>query len=217
MANQSITDNSNETISAKKNSQSNFKDESGRSFGLGKSNQHISLKNFLVDGLKDIYSAEQQLLKALPEMAKAAYTEDLQEAFLDHLQETKHQVERLEGIFLRLKLEPQAEKCEAMAGLIKEANKIIEQYDEGCVRDAALIIAAQKVEHYEIATYGSLAELADVLGYHKIADILEDTLDEEGDANELLTDIAMDVNDDALDESEGKGYYASESYSENSW
>ena len=162
-----------------------------------------TLENLLEDGLKDIYSAETQLIEALPEMAKAAYSEDLQDAFTNHLNETKRQAERIEKIFSRLGIEKSdTKKCEAMEGLIEEGQKILEEYEEGSVRDSALIIAAQKVEHYEIAAYGSLCELCDVLGYNQIGSTLGRSLDEEKNTDDILNDIAQDVNDDAYEMSE---------------
>jgi ferritin-like metal-binding protein YciE len=159
--------------------------------------------------LKDMYSAEKQLLEALPEMAKAAYSEDLQDAFEKHLHQTERQVDRLEKIFERLEIDKnEEENCEAMEGLIEEANEIMSEFDRSPVRDSALIIAAQKVEHYEIASYGSLVELADVLGYGKIAEMLERTLEEEKDTDEDLSSIAQDVNDEACEMSHEEEEYA---------
>jgi ferritin-like metal-binding protein YciE len=169
-----------------------------------------TLEDLFEEGLLDIYNAETQLIDALPEMAKAAESEDLEDAFNTHLQETRRQVERLEKIFDRLGIDKnQAETCKAMEGLVKENKKVIEEFDRSPVRDSALIIGAQKVEHYEIASYGSLVELADVLGYEKIADILDRTLQEEGDTDKHLSSIAQDVNDEACEMS-----YESESEEE---
>lgn len=159
-----------------------------------------TLDDLFEEVLKDIYSAEKQLVDALPELAKAADNEDLQDAFEKHHQETERQVDRLEKIFERLGIDKNEEEtCEAMEGLIEESNKIMDEFDRSPVRDSALIIAAQKVEHYEIASYGSLVELADVLGYTKIAEMLERTLDEEKNTDEDLTSIAQDVNDEACE------------------
>ncbi|MES2566703.1 MAG: ferritin-like domain-containing protein [Bacteroidota bacterium] len=159
-----------------------------------------SLESIFKDGLKDIYSAETQLVDALPKMVKAAYSEELQDAFTKHLEETKRHVERLEKVFNRLEMEKsEVETCKAMEGLIKEADKLIEEYEEGPVKDSALIIAAQKVEHYEIASYGSLCELADVLRYPQIKNILGRTLDEEEITDQDLTDLAQSVNDEAYE------------------
>lgn len=159
-----------------------------------------TLEDLFEEGLLDIYNAETQLIEALSEMAKAAESEDLEDAFNNHLEETRRQAERLEKIFDRLGIDKnQAETCKAMQGLIEENQKVIQEFDRSPVRDAALIIGAQKVEHYEIAVYGSLVELADVLGYEKIADMLDRTLQEEGDTDKLLSSIAQEVNDDAYE------------------
>ncbi len=159
-----------------------------------------TLEDLLEDGLKDIYSAETQLIEALPEMAKAADSEDLQDAFTKHLNETKRHAERLEKIFSRLGIQKNiAKKCEAMEGLIEEGKTIMREFEEGSVRDSALIIAAQKVEHYEIASYGSLCELCDVLGFNQIGSSLARTLEEEKNTDEHLSEIARDVNDDAYE------------------
>ncbi len=159
-----------------------------------------SLKKIFEELLQDTYNAEKQLLKALPELAKASYNEQLQDAFENHFEQTKRQAERLEKIFDRLHIEKGNEDCEAMEGLIKEGKEIIDRHEKSIIRDVALIIAAQKVEHYEIAAYGSLLELSDVLGLNKIADIFERTLNEEKDADDLLSEIAQYVNDEAFEE-----------------
>ena len=162
-----------------------------------------SLNNLLEDGLREIYSAEKQLLEAMPDMAAACYSEDLQDAVRHHMDETKRQVERLEKVFRRLDIEISgSETCAAMEGLISEVKKTIRDYDESPVRDSALIIGAQKIEHYEIACYGSLCELCDVLGYWNICDLLGRTLDEEEKTDLELTEIAMYVNDEAYEMSE---------------
>lgn len=172
----------------------------GTSIKTGKATkQQKTLRQLFEDILMDTYSAETQLLTALPEIAKAAYNEDLEDAFKDHLEETKQHVARLEKVFERLGITKKSISCEAMKGLIEEGKKIIEEYEESPVRDSALIIAAQKIEHYEIAAYGSLCELADVLDYTTVQDILGRTLEEEENADELLTDIAKDVNDEAFE------------------
>lgn len=158
-----------------------------------------TLRELFEDGLKDMYSAEKQLIKALPEMAQAAYHEELQDAFTDHLQQTQKHAERLEKIFMRMRIDREEKTCEAMKGLIEEGQQIIKEYEESPVRDSALIIGAQKIEHYEIAAYGSLCELADVLGFHKVADILDRTLEEEELTDSILTELAKDVNDEAAE------------------
>lgn len=169
-----------------------------------------SLKKIFEELLQDTYSAEQQLVKALPELAKAAHNEELQEAFENHLKQTQKQAERLEKIFSRLGIDKGNEKCEAMEGLIKEGQQIIKEHKDSVTRDAALIVAAQKVEHYEIAAYGSLMELADVLGLDNIADVLERTLNEEKETDELLSGIAQDVNDEALEYSSQEFEFSSQ-------
>jgi len=169
----------------------------------GKSRKQKTLNELLEEGLKDIYSAEKQLVEALPQMAEAADSEDLQEAINTHLEQTKKHVSRLEKIFDRLNIEREGEeKCVAMEGLIEEGKKILSEFDRSPVRDSALIIGAQKIEHYEIAAYGSLRELADVLREDKIVDILQRTLDEEEETDQMLTEIAQDVNDEAYEMSE---------------
>lgn len=153
--------------------------------------QSTMLQQLFIDELKDIYWAEKHLLKALPKMEKAATSEELKQSFADHLQVTREQVTRLEDAFEILNTKPQAKKCEAMDGLTKEAEGIIEDTEEGSLtRDVGLIMAAQKVEHYEIATYGSLAQLAKTLGKNDLADLMIETLEEEKEADELLTSIA---------------------------
>jgi ferritin-like metal-binding protein YciE len=162
------------------------------------------LEKFFVDALKDIYWAEKHLTKALPKMAKAATTAELQEAFENHLAQTEEHVSRLEQVFDVLGQKAQAKKCEAMEGLVKEADSIIEETDQGTLtRDVALIMAAQKVEHYEIATYGGLVTLAGTYGMTEAADLLQQTLDEEKETDENLTYIAENsVNHEAGQEGE---------------
>lgn len=167
--------------------------KSGRSSNSNKSEQDQSslLQKLFLDELKDIYWAEKHLLKALPKMAKASTSNELGKTFTNHLQVTKGHVSRLENVFGLLGQKVQAKKCEAMAGLTKEGDGIIEDTEKGTLtRDVGLIMAAQKVEHYEIATYGSLAQLAKTLGKNDIADIMIATLKEEKDADEILTAIA---------------------------
>ena len=144
--------------------------------------------------LKDLYSAEKQLTKALPKMAKAATNEDLQQAFESHLEETEGQIERLEKIFKQLDIAyGRVEKCKAMEGLIEEGKTLLEEGLAPDVLDAALICAAQKVEHYEIAGYGCARTFAQQLGYDEVAALLQETLDEEGNADKKLTGIAESV------------------------
>lgn len=160
------------------------------------------LRELLLDELKDIYWAEKQLVKSLPKMQKAATTDELREAFADHLEVTREHVSRLEEAFELLDRKAQAKKCEAMAGLTKEAEEVIADTEKGSItRDVALIMAAQKVEHYEIATYGSLAQLAKTLGLTDLADLMEETLAEEKEADETLTSIAeQSINIEATQE-----------------
>ncbi|HEY6974640.1 MAG TPA: DUF892 family protein [Chitinophagaceae bacterium] len=153
--------------------------------------QDSVLEKFFVDTLKDIYWAEKQLVKTLPRMQRAAESTELQEAIAEHLEITNEQANRLEQIFEQMGKKAQAKKCEAMEGLITEGMRMIEETESGTsTRDAALIMAAQKIEHYEIATYGGLAQLAKTLGYDDIAELLHTTLDEEKQADENLTNIA---------------------------
>jgi ferritin-like metal-binding protein YciE len=149
-----------------------------------------TLEDLFVDFLKDLYSAEKQLVKALPKMAKAAQASDLQKAFQDHLKQTEGHVERLDQIFSDLEASPRGKKCVGMEGLIEEGNEIMQEEAEPDVMDAGLIAAAQKVEHYEIASYGTARAWAQQLGYDKAARLLQETLDEEGEANKKLTAIA---------------------------
>ena len=149
------------------------------------------LLEFFHGEIKDIYWAEKNLLKALPKMAKAANSPELKEAFTNHLDETHGHVERLEEVFELLGEKPQAKKCEAMDGILKEGESIVEETKEGTsTRDVGLILAGQKAEHYEISTYGGLAQLARNLGHDDIAELLKATLNEEKTADETLTSIA---------------------------
>lgn len=150
------------------------------------------LKELFIDELRDIYWAEKHLTKALPKMQKAATSEDLASAFEEHLTVTEGQVERIERVFEILGMTARAKKCDAMAGLVQEAQSLMEELPKGtAVRDAGLIIAGQKVEHYEIAAYGSLVQLAKTMGENEIASILQETLDEEKEADQLLTELAV--------------------------
>jgi ferritin-like metal-binding protein YciE len=161
-----------------------------------------ALEDFFFNTLKDIYWAEKHLPKALTKMAKEATTEDLKEAFTDHRSETEEHVNRLEWIFEQLDRKAVAKKCEAMEGLIEEGEEVISETEKGtATRDVGLIIAAQKVEHYEIAAYGGLRTLANTLGWDDIAAKLEKTLEEEKKADQLLTQIAEEnVNYKAVEE-----------------
>ncbi|WP_426478956.1 ferritin-like domain-containing protein [Chryseobacterium sp. CBSDS_008] len=153
--------------------------------------KNSSLHQFFVSSLKDIYFAENAIIEALEKMQEAATTEELKDAFEDHQLQTKKHVSRLEKVFKLIDEDPEKKECEAIKGIIKEGEEIIKSTKEGSMtRDAALIIAAQKVEHYEIATYGGLAQLAITMGHDKAADLLEKTLQEEEDTDENLTEIA---------------------------
>jgi ferritin-like metal-binding protein YciE len=185
---------------ARKSSAASGPTASTRSTSQRKSSAtEASLDQLLEKLLQDTYSAEKQLLDALPELARAADNEDLQDAFESHLAQTRKHVERIEKVCSRLGIEPEGESCAAMEGLIEESRKVISEYDPSPVRDSALIIAAQKVEHYEIASYGSLCELADVLGHHRVSDILGRTFSEEERTDYMLSDIARFVNDEACE------------------
>jgi ferritin-like metal-binding protein YciE len=161
-----------------------------------------SFKNLLVEELRDIYDAEQQLVSALPRMAETAVLPQLKQAFVDHLEETENQIRRLESIFVQLKESPEGNPCKTMTGLIAEAEDLIKEEkkaDPG-VLEAALIGAAQKVEHFEIAAYGCARTYATILGLNQIAELLQETLDEEGAANKLLNSIALQsVNPEAAE------------------
>lgn len=158
-----------------------------------------NLKETFHDELKDLYDAENQLLKGLPKMAKAAEHQELQVAFEDHLEETKVHIKRLEKVFQSIDEKPARKACKAMKGLLEEGQELIEE-EAG---DAALIAGAQKVEHYEIASYGSLAAWARLLGNDEAAELLEETLDEEKATDEKLTEIAESaVNVDESEEEE---------------
>jgi ferritin-like metal-binding protein YciE len=162
-----------------------------------------TLQKLYTDELRDLYNAENQLLKALPKMAKAASSEDLKEAFEKHLEQTKGHVERLEQVFEELDEKPKGKTCRAMKGLIEEGSEILEQDGEESVRDVGIIVAAQKVEHYEIAGYGSVRTFAHLLGQNKAAELLQTTLDEESETNEILNKLAESVvNPEALMETE---------------
>ena len=163
---------------------------------------HSSLKELFIDEVKDIYWAEQHLVKALTKMQKAATSDELRDAFVKHQEQTTEHVARLEKVFELLGQKAQAKKCDAMAGLIEEASGIIEDTEEGTAsRDVGLILGAQKVEHYEIATYGCLAQLAKTLGMEDIKNLLGQTLSEEKETDELLTEIAENsVNYEASEE-----------------
>ncbi len=174
------------------------------SLTMAKSVNDSMLQEFFAEEIKDIYYAEKHIIKTLPKMMKAASSPELKQAFREHLEITKMQVTRLENVFGLLDKKPQAKKCEAIEGITKEGESIIEETEEGsATRDVGLILAAQKVEHYEIATYGGLAQLATTLGLDEVADLLTATLEEEKEADTMLSAIAEnDVNYSAAEERE---------------
>lgn len=149
-----------------------------------------NLEDLYEDLLKDLYSAEKQLVKALPKMAKNAESPDLQKAFEEHLGQTEQHVERIERIFSKLEGSPRGKKCVAMEGLIEEGSELLKEDVDPDVLDAGLIAAAQKVEHYEIASYGTARAWAEKLGHNDAVRLLQQTLDEESMANEKLTELA---------------------------
>ena len=160
-----------------------------------------NLQELFVEELRDVYDAEKQLTKALPKMAKAVENEELRAAIEEHLDITRMQVNRLEEVFKSLGMAAKGKTCEGMKGLIEEGSSHIEEL-EGSTLDAALIGAAQKVEHYEIATYGTLATWAELLGHQDAKDLLGQTLEEEKEADEKLTAIASSINPEAENEEE---------------
>lgn len=158
-----------------------------------------SLHDLFKEELRDMYDGEKRLLKALPKMAKAATAEDLRSAFTSHLRETERQVTRLEQVFKTLSEKPRGKKCDGIMGIVEEGNSAMQELDEGPVLDAALIAGAQKVEHYEIASYGTLAYFAELLGNERAKNLLGETLNEEKAADDKLNQIAKsEVNREAL-------------------
>jgi ferritin-like metal-binding protein YciE len=149
-----------------------------------------TLEELLLDSMKDLYDAEHQLVEALPKMAEAAKSPDLKKGFRDHLKQTKEQIQRLETAFNELDGGTKRKKCVGMAGLIKEGEEIMKEEMTSDVRDAGLILAAQKVEHYEIASYGTVRTYAQTLGHNRVARLFQQTLDEEAQTNEKLTALA---------------------------
>jgi len=149
-----------------------------------------SLNDVFVEQLADLYDAEQQLVRALPKVAAAASSTELRDAIQHHLEQTQNHVQRLDEVFANIGIQPPTEHCKAMEGLLKEGEDIISAQGDPAAKDAALIAAAQRVEHYEIAAYGTAKTLAGELGFHDAKDLLDETLDEESDADKLLTKIA---------------------------
>ncbi len=161
-----------------------------------------SLKELYLDELRDLHNAENQLVKALPKMAKASSSDQLRQGFEEHLEQTRGHVQRLEQIFERLNEKPRGKKCLGMEGLIKEGSEIMgEDFDDEAM-DAAIISAAQRVEHYEIAAYGTVRDFAQILGYDEDASLLQETLDEEKETDQKLTELSKEINVEA---SSGEG------------
>jgi ferritin-like metal-binding protein YciE len=156
-----------------------------------------TMQELLIDELKDLYSAEKQIVKALPKLAKAASTPELQEALLSHLEETKGQVTRLEKIAEIVGTKLTGKTCAGMKGVLEEGSEVLEETEEGSVRDAALIAATQRVEHYEMAGYGSARDFAEILGLSEVAELLQETLGEEKNADKKLNVISKQVNSTA--------------------
>ncbi|WP_298740197.1 ferritin-like domain-containing protein [uncultured Chitinophaga sp.] len=190
------------TSSRSRTTNSRSSSASSRSSSRGRNEEQSKFHNLFLDELKDIYWAEKHLVKALPKMQKAATSEELAAAIEEHTVVTKEHVSRLEQIFEMLGVRAMGKKCEAMEGLIAEGQTVIEDTDEDtAVRDAGLIIAAQKIEHYEIASYGSLCALATKMGQNEIASLLEQTLNEEKETDQQLTEIAeTSINEEAATE-----------------
>lgn len=157
-----------------------------------------SPRDLLIEELKDLYSAESQLIKALPKMAKAASSDELRSAFENHLAQTQTHAERLERVMSELGESPRGKKCKAMEGLIDEGKDAVDEDAAPGIHDLALITAAQKVEHYEIAGYGCARTLAELAGENRIAEVLQETLDEEGETDKLLTQVAMGISVEAV-------------------
>ena len=160
-----------------------------------------TMQELLIDELKDLYSAEKQIVRALPKLAKAATSTELQEALVNHLVETKGQVARLEQIGEIIGKKLTGKSCVGMKGVLEEGSEVLEDTDKGTIRDAALIAASQRVEHYEMAGYGSARELAKILGLSDVANLLDETLAEEKNADKTLSAVARQVNVQAKSES----------------
>jgi ferritin-like metal-binding protein YciE len=164
-----------------------------------------SLKELYVEELRDIYDAENQLVKALPEMAKAATSVELRSGFEEHLEQTKEHVRRLEQVLNDLGEKAKGKKCKGMQGLVSEGKEVIGEDFEDDVKDAALISAAQRVEHYEIAAYGTVRTYAEILGEQNAVSLLEKTLEEEKETDEKLTELAEGINVEAAGSESGQG------------
>ena len=164
-----------------------------------------SLEEFFVDRLKDIYDAEKRITKALPKMVKAASSPELSSAFQEHLQQTETHVQRLEQIFENLDRTPGRKPCHGMMGILEEGSELMEKDMSNSVMDAGLIAAAQDVEHYEICTYGTLRTWAELLGHEEEARMLQQTLDEEGETDKKLSDLAETINREAIEHTHENG------------
>jgi ferritin-like metal-binding protein YciE len=162
-------------------------------------------ETFYIDELKDLYNAENQLVKALPKMAKAASSGELKQGFEEHLEQTRGHVQPLEQIFKSLDKSPKGKKCAAMEGLVKEGTEVMKEDFEGTLMDAALIGAAQRVEQYEIAAYGTASEFAKLLGESEHVTVLEETLQEEKETDEKLTELAKEINRQANEGAQKSG------------
>ena len=202
MATKTENNTSNTAAAAKKNTAGTAASNTNQDSNMDQKMKNSSLHKFFVDALKDIYYAEDAIVDALQKMQDAATTEELKDAFEDHQLQTKKHISRLEKVFKLIGETPEKKECKAIVGIIQEGEEIIKSTEEGSMtRDVGLIIAAQKVEHYEIATYGGLAQLAITMGHEKAADLLEKTLQEEEETDLLLTDIAEEsINFDAEQE-----------------
>jgi len=201
----------NKAVAGKKQQSANETDDSAQETdkqtdakqnGMEKNNSHSELEKFFLDALQDIYYAEGKIEESLAKIKHKATSEELQEAIEDHELVTKKQILRLEKVFKHLGEEAKKKKCDAIDGILKEVDEMVKSTKDGSMtRDVAIIIGSQKVEHYEIATYGGLVQIAITLGHEKVADLLETTLDEEEETDYLLTEIAEEhVNFEAAEE-----------------
>lgn len=163
-----------------------------------------SLRELYMEQLKDLYDAEHQIIKALPKMIEAAQAEELRDALNEHLEITKEQASRIEQIFKNLGEKPKGEKCKGMQGVIQEGNDLVSKIENEDLRDAAIIASAQRVEHYEIAGYGTARTYAELLGEQDARELLQQTLNEEEEADQVLTNLAGDINTEAMEEETGE-------------
>lgn len=163
-----------------------------------------SLRELYMEQLKDLYDAEHQIIKALPKMIEAAQAEELKDALNEHLDITKEQASRIEQIFKNLGEKPKGEKCKGMQGVIQEGNDLVSKIENEDLRDAAIIASAQRVEHYEIAGYGTARTYAELLGEQDARELLQQTLNEEEEADQVLTNLAGDINTEAMEEETGE-------------